>query len=922
MKKILSVVFGLLLILSSITVASDSSSPLKAKIQFFSAFAKYNMQAPSSKLMSGQSVLSETLDNKMVSPIFNSTNQTHTVSSSKRLNTVTALGNSYEPDIAISGNNVYVIWFQNIPMQLGTKNGDIFFTKSRDNGGTFGNIVDLGKGAKPFEPPRVLVSGNAVYIMWISSDNKIYFRKSTDNGATFDNAVIIGNTGKARPQLAASGNNVYIMWADATLSHTLFFRKSTDNGATFENPIVFSNDLQVGSQDDEPASYLSSDGNKLYVSWIETSGRINFRKSADNGYTFGTPIDLKNPGRFPFASHLQVAYAGNNVYVAWSNNGMLFTKSTDGGATFAIPVHLRIPGSLSIAASGNNVYIASLAGETSVLLRRSTDGGATFGEPVGITNPVCCPALHALQLTTSANNIYLTWLAGGIPVFTKSTDGGATFGSTARLGEVYNSPHQIEASGNQIYLVMEEDNRTRMGEKVNILFTKSTDGGATFGTAINLSNNFGTISSPQIAVSGGNVYIVSKDFMYRGDIFSFRRSIDGGATFGSVIKINNNLGVSSPPQIAAAGKNVYILWTDGSSRKDSIYFRRSIDSGATFENAINLTNNNNIKIKSIPKIALSGEDIYVAFIGENIKTPFSHEEIFFIKSTNNGATFDSPVRLTLSEGFIFALEQLVASGNKVYILSNEFGKPDTSGTSRPTQFLRISTDFGATFGSRVQLIPAVDRISSSVGGSFGSYSFVPQLAVSGNNVYFLWPNSAVNRTTFERHGNIILNESVNNGTTFERNLVLANTSHIDYFDPQIVESDNDIYTLWLDSNGTIFFTKSTDKGATFATAIGMGKLSHYIAPPLLSAIGSNVYAVSSDLVDEKGIISFRKSTDKGSTFGTSIQINNGLGFSLSPQLAISGSNVYLTWIAGGNQILFTRSTDNGATFDRIVVFHV
>jgi len=63
----------------------------------------------------------------------------------------------------------------------------------------------------------------------------------------------------------------------------------------------------------------------------------------------------------------------------------------------------------------------------------------------------------------------------------------------------------------------------------------------------------------------------------------YTRSTDGGASFGSTINISNNPGNSLNPSVAASGNNVYVMWVDQLSGPTDIISRTSTDGGTTFE---------------------------------------------------------------------------------------------------------------------------------------------------------------------------------------------------------------------------------------------------------------------------------------------------------------------------------------------------
>ena len=99
-----------------------------------------------------------------------------------------------------------------------------------------------------------------------------------------------------------------------------------------------------------------------------------------------------------------------------------------------------------------------------------------------------------------------------------------------------------------------------------------------------------------------------------------------------------------------------------------------------------------------------------------------------------------------------------------------------------------------------------------------------------------------------------------------------------------------------------------------------------LAPTILAASGNNIYAVWSGNQTGNWEISFRASTDNGKTFGEKINLSNDTSDSKDPQVAASGSNVYVTWWntidknLGSKEPVIKISNDNGKTFgDKIML---
>lgn len=157
--------------------------------------------------------------------------------------------------IAVSGNNVYLTWWDNK-----TGNNEVFFAASNDNGKNFDKPMNLSNAKGGSADSQIATEGNNVYVTWWDNktgDWKVFSRASTDNGKTFGDAVSLKSIGqspekalKAPPSntvsfdtiVATSGNNEYVTWWDNTTGNwEVSFAKSNDNGKTFGDTINVSN---------------------------------------------------------------------------------------------------------------------------------------------------------------------------------------------------------------------------------------------------------------------------------------------------------------------------------------------------------------------------------------------------------------------------------------------------------------------------------------------------------------------------------------------------------------------------------------------------------------------------------------------------------------------------------------------------------
>src|SRR5437660_3281293 len=123
-----------------------------------------------------------------------------------------------------------------------------------------------------------------------------------------------------------------------------------------------------------------------------------------------------------------------------------------------------------------------------------------------------------------------------------------------------------------------------------VFFSRSTDGGATFSTPQNLSNSPAGSSSAQIAVdSGGNINVLWVDNAPSNYQIFFSRSIDGGATFSTPKNISNDpRGADTPYMTVDSGDNINVAWVVRVF-PSIIFFSRSSDGGATFSTPVALS---------------------------------------------------------------------------------------------------------------------------------------------------------------------------------------------------------------------------------------------------------------------------------------------------------------------------------------------
>jgi hypothetical protein len=400
---------------------------------------------------------------------------------------------------------------------------------------------------------------------------------------------------------------------------------------------------------------------------------------------------------------------------------------------------------------------------------------AGFSEPVNLTNNAR-DSVYA-QVASSGENVYIVWQENPPTGF--STTGG---------GDLIN---------------------------YEIFIKKSEDGGQTFGNEINLSNNPGFSEHPQIAAWGNNVYIAwidnsplassSAQTEEDNKKIMFTKSTDGGNTFGETIILGDvPRADSSNLEIAATGNNVYAVWQVTPLTKQfnagqediktgSIYLVASADNGETFQQTKSLSDN---VLKSYPKVAAYENKVYVLWnvgiIGDNTnKGDNTDNGIYLTKSFDSGKSFDEPIKLNANWNSV-GESQIAASGNSVYVVWG--GNPDEKVAGN--LFYTTSSDNGVSF-SAARALTEKNTLNAEVAATN-----------NGDAVYLAWQGVLP-----DGNEEIFIKESVDRGATFtqDNQNVSKNEGISECTSIAISEDSSRVYLAWEDSpvnNHEILFAYS------------------------------------------------------------------------------------------------------------------
>jgi hypothetical protein len=238
-------------------------------------------------------------------------------------------------------------------------------------------------------------------------------------------------------------------------------------------------------------------------------------------------------------------------------------------------------------------------------------------------------------------------------------------------------------------------------------------------------------------------------------------------------------------------------------------------------------------------------------------------------SSDDGASFATPVDLSVlnSQASIdnAHLTQVTSSGSDVYV---------TWADSTLSQiYVASSPNNGSSW--TVQLIDPGQSTAVS-----------PLIASTGQYVYVVW-------TLGKTLKSVDFSVSSNYGNSFSAPRNIASYGGTTYGTGQEADlaiSGSNVYVIW----DSVYFTASSNHGSTWLQPKALGSGGR---EPLVAAAGNHVYATWTQRPPSSKAyqIYFDNSSNNGTSWSATQIITKGLGKAEEPQVAASGSNVYIMY---------------------------
>jgi len=316
----------------------------------------------------------------------------------------------------------------------------------------------------------------------------------------------------------------------------------------------------------------------------------------------------------------------------------------------------------AIAVSGDIVHTAwrnmsSTTDHFDLTYRRSLDGGITWEPEQNLT--CYTDGTHLAEEPTIAvngSNVYVVFTddrTGPMEIFfMNSSDNGVTWSQERNLSklDLQDSYHSdIAVWGNNVYVVWED----ARGQRDEVYFRKSDDGGQTWGQEMNLTTDDDRDSgNPTIAVWENNVHVAFTDYRdLRWEVY-YKKSTNAAQDWvyeKPLSKIDGwNSGTSSVGKcIAVNGSVVHVVWRDNNATSgEEVMYRRSLDNGENWQSERMMSDDDGYEAWG-QIVAVEGERVQVVWGDVRDQNPYSSaQEVYVNTSLNGGLDWSGSVRLT------------------------------------------------------------------------------------------------------------------------------------------------------------------------------------------------------------------------------------------------------------------------------------
>jgi hypothetical protein len=331
----------------------------------------------------------------------------------------------------------------------------------------------------------------------------------------------------------------------------------------------------------------------IYEEGVVGTFVVEYRRTTNSGASWSSPVPLSSP-EIGEAGVPSIDAYGNAVDAVWvegdsiiasSDSALVYRRSTDAGVTWQAPVHLsplfESAGLPRVAHSGSLVVVTwTDQASGKIWVRVSTNGGASFGSRINLattTNKPYPNLYDGFPVVSIGSGVVVVgyYAASKTLRIRRSTTSGSTWRAAQSIATNASGtwPAAVSAAGSTVLVGYAPTTSTDIWTVVR----RSTDKGATFGSAIALSPSSSTPSfQPVITYRAGAFRAIFERCTSNSCSLSntLYRSSTTGASWSTAIAASvRKTQYESPADVDVATK-VLVLYDDQDSNGNDAYIRR------------------------------------------------------------------------------------------------------------------------------------------------------------------------------------------------------------------------------------------------------------------------------------------------------------------------------------------------------------
>jgi len=332
-------------------------------------------------------------------------------------------------------------------------------------------------------------------------------------------------------------------------------------------------------------------------------------------------------------------------------------------------------------------------------------------------------------------------------------------------------------------------------------------------------------------------------------------------------RLTNATGFSTNSDLSSSGSFLHAVWQDTRDGNGEIFYKRSTNEGVNWESDIQLTNLPNSK--ALPTISVSGSNVHITWQDSRN----GNSEIYYKRSTDNGITWETDVRLT-NNSAVSEYPKITVDGSAVSVIWRD------TRSGNYEIFYKRSIDGGNTWSADTMLTEHSTGLAASI-----------SLTSTGLNLHVAWSDTRHN-DDYE----IYYKRSTNGGISWGADTRLTNELRISE-SPAITSNSSEVHLTWIDLrdsniNSEIYYKRSTDNGNTWGADSRLTVYAYAMNPAILLS-GTIVHLSWHTVTGSE--IHYQRSLNNGSTWQMSAQLSNSFSGAYQPNIAVTGSKAHIIW---------------------------